>query len=279
MKRPSAARVALAASALASWLFTVPKIGGVGALPHPVGLARLLPLEAFAQPAGLALIACVQASLAVAFALRWREDLAAAGLWAVVGLSATMEMSVRDIFMPHLETMLAGGLLSAWIAGRLSARRMGLDARAGDAWAHDMVVGTFGAMMTLAAMSKLAASGLAWTDGPTHCAIVYEHALLGPPGPLTAFRAWLSHHPALCASGATGILFAELFGFCLMWPQARRAYAWVTVGVFVALAGALAIFEVSWAVLALALAYSTLGDPAPRQGSSGDDGRGESAAA
>jgi hypothetical protein len=255
--------VALAASALASWLFTVPKLGGVGALPHPVGLARVLPLDALAHPAGLGLVAAAQALLAVAFALRWREDLASVGLWAIVGLSATMEMSVRDIFMPHLETMLAGGLLSAWMVGRASARRMGLDSGASDAWAHDMVVGTFGAMMTLAATSKLAASGLAWTDGPTHCAIVYEHALLGPPGPLTAFRGWLANHPALCASGATGILGAELVGFCVVWPGARRAYAWVTVGVFVALAGALAIFEVSWAVLALALAYSTLGDPEP----------------
>ena len=172
-----------------------------------------------------------------------------------------LEMSIRQVFMPQLESMLAGGLLGTWLVARAIAKRSGLGAVEQDNIGHEAVAGTFGAMMVLAAGAKLYLPGLNWFDGAAHCAMMYEHELLSPSSVLGPIRSLLLEHVQFCAAGAVYALGVEALGVAMIWPSLRKYYAVVVVTVFVALEVLYGIFEVSWPLMACALAWSHLGEP------------------
>ncbi len=234
---------------------------GADTLPHPTGLARLVPLDWWLGTPGWTAATVVYLAALGAFQLRLREDLAGWLLLAMVGMCVSIEMSVRQIFMPQLESMLAGGLLAGWLVARAIGRRRGLDGPELDDVAHEAVAGVFGSMLVLAALSKLWWSGTAWFDGATHCVTIYEHDLLTPRARWSPLRQWVATQPSICALGAVLSVGVELGGVAMIWPALRKGYALAVVWLFVSLSLFYGIEEVSWATLACALAWSHLGDP------------------
>jgi hypothetical protein len=261
MRRPSAARIFLCLGFFQTWVINAQMTAGLSELPHAAGLGRIVPLDWMLTTPGWLLFSAFYLGSMVAFAARWREDQAG---WLLMGLTAIevgVEMSVRRIFMPHLEAMLSGGLLLSWLLARAWGRRRALEGEALDALGHEVVAGTFGAMMTLAACSKLWLSGLLWLDGPTHCATVYEHELLNPGSPWSPIRRVMVSWSWLCALGAGGALVIELAGVAMIWPELRKVYAVAVVWLFLSLSVFYGIEELSWVTMACALAWSRLGEP------------------
>ena len=258
MTRPSVARVLLSISLLLSYVITSVMVLPWPSLPRPWGLARWVPLEGLLHPVAWGALGVVYAACIIAFLARWREDAVGWAALALLGVLVTFEMSVRQIFMPQVESMLAGGLLSAWLVGRAVWRAEAPHER--DRRAHEAVLGVFGAMLTLAAVSKLWLSGLAWFDGGAHCAVIFEHNLAAG-GPMASLRGAVSQSFTLCSMGAAYTMVVELAGVLFVVPQARRPLAWAVVVLFFFLAFFQAIWEVNWALMALALTYSALGEP------------------
>ena len=261
MNRPSIARLFLVVNLSLVWLITGFMTSGMTSLNHRAGLARLLPLEYVLSTPVWFLCSTVYIAALGGFLVRNREDLCGWVLMFMMAIFVGLEMSIRQVFMPQLESMLAGGLLGAWLVARGIAKRSGLSAMEQDNMGHEAVAGTFGAMMVLAAGSKLHLSGLDWFDGSAHCAMMYEHELLAPSPFLGPLRSLLLEHVQFCALGAVYALGVEALGVAMIWPSLRKFYAVTVVTVFVALEVLYGIFEVSWPLMACALAWSHLGSP------------------
>lgn len=266
MTRPTIARIVLCVGLTLCFQITGLMTQPWSELPHPWGLARLVDLSFLLQPAAWSGLGVLYFAALAAFLLRIREDLAGWAVFAVLAVLVTLEMSTRDIFMPNLESMLGGDMLLAWLVGRAVAERRGLTGAEQDAYAHEVVAGVFGALLTIAAGSKLAAAGLDWVAGTRHCSVMYEHGMLRG-GALGAARLAIAEQYWLCSIGAVYVLVVEGVGFAMIWPALRRTYATLLAFVFLFLAAFLAIFEVSWPMMGFALAWSsfgghTLADPA-----------------
>lgn len=257
-RRPTFARLVLAVSLTMAVMMTGRMVNPYATLPHPTGLAAILPLDALTQGPGWVALLGVHVAAAVAFLLRWREAVAGAVLLACLAVEVSLELSVRQIFMPHLETMLASDVLLAWLIGLGVGRLRGLEGAARDRFAHEVTAGVFGALLTISALSKLRLSGLGWVDGPTHCAVIYEHALMAS-GPLATFRFAVADTYALCSAGAVYALLTELLGVLFVLPALRKPHALAVVLLFAFLAVFQGIWEVSWALMAVGLAFSQLG--------------------
>jgi uncharacterized membrane protein len=178
----------------------------------------------------------------------------------MLAIQVGLEMSVRRIFMPHLEAMLSGGLLASWLLTRAWAARQGHAEEVQDHLGHEVAAGTFGAMMMLAAGSKLYLSGMEWFNGAAHCATMFEHELLNPGLPGLGMRRAMMTQLWMCSLGAFFAFGVEAMGFVMVWPRWRKAYAISVVLLFLSLAMFYGIMEISWPLMACAFAWSHLGE-------------------
>lgn len=259
MKRPSIARVWLSISLLLCWVSTLIMTFGMSSLNHRAGLARVLPLEWLLSTPVWTLYSAIYLLCLGAFLFRFREERAGWLLMGGMAVNVGLEMSLEKVLMPQLEVMLAGGLLGSWLIARLWAARTGLDEHQKNELGHEAMVGTFAAMLVLAAASKLHLSGISWLNGATHCAVMFEHDLLSPSVVWSPIRQMLSHELWACSLGAGGALGIELLGVLMLWPAMRKWYAMAVVALFGSLIIMYGIFELSWPAMACALAWSSMG--------------------
>jgi len=263
MSRPSAARMLLTFSACYSWVITSSWVFAWDeVVPGGGWLTQLLTYAI--HPAFWLPCTVVMFTAAWAFLKRRREHLAAGTMLALLALTVQVEEHTMGEAMPQVEAMLSGGLLATWLFTRMWAVRRDQSPAEADATAHNAVCGVFGAMLSLAAASKAAAGADGWIDGGTQCAIIYEQAELTSQRFITSFRLWLARQYTLCSLGALYVLVVEAAGVLFAWPGARKVYSWTVLGVFGSLSLITVISEPTWGLMALALAYSTLGNPKPK---------------
>jgi len=248
-------------SVLLVWAITTTMASGATALPHAVGLARIVPLDWWLHPVGWGIATALYGVAWLAFLFRVREDTAGWVLFGMMGLCVTIEMSVRHIFMPQLESMAAGAVMSAWLVGRLYGRWRGRPEAELDHLGNEAAAGVLGAALFLAAASKIWASGGAWVGGAIHCVTIYEHDLLSPGSIWSPLRQVVVTQPWICSAGAVGVLVVEFGAVAMFFPKLRKVFAVTVVWLFVSLHVFYGIEELSWTALTVGLAWSHLGRP------------------
>ncbi len=260
LKRTSAARVVLVLCLLFGWVASGTLWSGED-ITRDRGLATLVPLHALSDPVAWQALTVLLLIALLGFALRLHEDLAGWVALAVMGLGSTMEMSVRDVFMPGLAQMLAVNVLAGWLLGRLIGRDQSASER--DHQAHELVCGFVGAILLLTAISKLWGTGLAWFDGRALSLVIYERSFESA-GVLSSLRQTVAHHPMWVAFGATTTWLVEAAGIVFIWPGARKAYALALIPIFGGFAVLMGMVHPTWVALPMALAWSELGTPVQR---------------
>ena len=200
--------------------------------------------------------------LASALALALGRARAAAELVLLGSLhiAAVLEASVRGTAMSSVEPLLVGLVLAARVVGRAVARARKEDQ---DWLAHELSCGAVAAAFFMAAMAKLVTSGVGWISPSSQTLLVYEHR----ESALAVLAPWLLAHPAMVGLGAAGTLMVELSSPAFVVARLRRTWAACACLVFVGLALALGIVELTWMVLPLSLALSPpnhRGSPAER---------------
>jgi hypothetical protein len=261
--RPTAARAVLVASCLygfvaSSWLW-----GGRGEVRQGYEVATLdvgsaLDLASLTAPIPRLGMACVLVAGLAGFLFRRRELASGAFAFAVLTVSAVLELTVRGVRIPGLELLLPGNLLAAWLVGLAVARWRG--APDPDDEAHEVVCGVLGATLVLAAGCKLWYGGLDWVGGRPLALIVYERSFGAAPG-IADVRLAFAERPWLGALGASFTLVTEAAGGLFVVPRLRRTVAALLVPLFVGLFVLMGILHLVWVALPLALAWSHLGVP------------------
>jgi hypothetical protein len=226
------------------------------AVPKAIDMPELLHHAEGSAALGLGLALAL-----VALALRWcwREDDRAG--WAVVALFAVAWLIERASAEGH-QGVRHGSLLpvSALIATLATPRLTGGRSAA---LAQEAAWGAVAAVYTLAGLSKVLGSGLAWFS-PTNLGLLILERAADAPEPLMGLRLAVAGSPALCVVLATGALLAELGGVALLWPRARPFLALALVFTHVGIAALMGYVYASWAIVLIALTWGRLArDPTP----------------
>ena len=164
--------------------------------------------------------------------------------------AAVLEASGRGTAMSTVEVLLIGQVLAARVVARAIALRGGGDA---DALARELACGAVAAAFFVAAIAKLAATGLSWVSPASQTLLVYERQA-SVLAPVAALRSWLVEHPLVVGAGATFSLAVELSGPAFIVPRLRLAWAIAALSMFASVAIALGVVQITWAALPLALA-------------------------
>ncbi len=240
-------------------------------LDAPVTSPRLW--AAWADPALLTRAPATYAQLAVVVAscvalvsgrARVRAELA---LLVSLHLTAVLEMSVRGTPMSSVAPLLIGLVLASRLAARAIAARAGSAVDA-EVLGHEIACGAVGAAFFIAAIAKLETSGLAWCSPASQTLLVYERRESTIPL-VGALREWLVAHPSIVGASAGASLLVESCGFAMLVPRLRIAWSSSALAMFVGLAIALGIVELTWMVLPSALALlapkAPAGEPSSRR--------------
>ena len=197
----------------------------------------------------------------VALALRWcwRDD-ARAG-WAVVALFGVAWLIERVSAEGHQGVRHGSLLPVSALIGTLAAPR--LTQRPSAALSQEAAWGAVAAVYTLAGLSKVLGSGLAWFS-PSNLGLLILERAADAPAPLMDLRLAAAGSPTLCVALATGALVAELGGALLLWPKARPFVALALIFTHVGIAVLMGYVYASWALVLIALTWGRLGqDPSP----------------
>ncbi len=189
----------------------------------------------------------------VAFVLgRW-ERLTGAWIFVWLGGMGLLEMGVRTDSMPPLVNLMGANLVLAWLIGSNVPASREVQERRG----QDLMCGVFGAMLTLAGISKLRHAGWNWFDGNVHALFIWERAqpLVAPPFMLE-LRMWLAQHPFWAGIGATYAVLVECLGGLFVVERFRKPFAIAVMLMFFSMNLSLGLGEQGWVAVPLALAWS-----------------------
>ena len=251
-------RLVMGAGLLMCWSAGQAWRTGMSSLHTEIGLARFLPVDWLLTVPGWVLFSLVYGVAAIGFLFRVREAESGWTLMFCMAGLVSLEMSLRSSSMPHLHVVLFGVLLGTWLMAGAWAKARGFGSRQRQELVHEAMAGAFGAMLMLAAGSKLHQSGLDWFDGGAHCAVMFEHALLAPDNVFTPVREASAKLPMVCSLGAVSAVGIEALGILMIWPSLRKLYAVLVVGLFGSLVLLYGMFEIGWPVIACALAWSRM---------------------
>lgn len=238
--------------ALALALEAVPK-----ALDMPAQLRHAEGSAALGLAVGLVLLAAVARWC-------WRDDERAG--WAVVGIFGLCWLIERASAEGH-QGVRHGSLLpvSALIALLVAPRVTGSRAAP---LAQEAAWGAVAAVYTLAGLSKVLGSGLAWFS-PTNLGLLILERAAEAPAPIMDLRLAVAGQPGLCVTLAAGALVAELGGVLLLWPRARPLVALALILTHLGIAALMGYVYATWALALVALTWGRVAfDPTP-EGSPG----------
>ncbi len=234
-------------------------------LPYARGLATLLPLAWWSSEAGQTVAAAAMVCLLGLFVAGRRAPLAGWGFFVIVLVLHAVVRSVHPDETDRTQgAQMPCATLVAWLVGSALAPRLG---REPDELGGTLACGVVGAGYTMAALSKLLASGLGWVDGPTLALMIYERGT-GAGEPFETLRHAIGTSPRLCAIGMAGALAMEASGWLFVFRTARRPYAMAAFSFHLTSGLLLGYPHFDWAFTTLAWAWAAGGSRARPRGPS-----------
>lgn len=229
-------------------------LGRIEAISHPTGLAYYLDLSFLLHPAiALGLAAAVTLLLLIGLGHRWPFGY----LLALLGLHLLYVSRFSLGKTPHGTHLLGLTLLSLALSALLF-RTPFYYHRAALGFTYFFV----GLSYTLAALSKLVATGPAWVDG-THLTLwILEKGIdvtartgVWEPG---ALQQWLLAHPSLSTYLLAGALLFELLAFMVWWRPFHLPILLGLIGMHIGIYAAMhiAFYVAVLELLLLALPWS-----------------------
>lgn len=225
-------RAGLALVAVVALLTAAREVYGLhpNALSHPQAPSLLCALAGSAAGVGaVTLVALVALALFVR-----RPAQLAAGVVALVAIGLLVETISAISRGPKREFFSLGAALFGWLAGLAYARALRPEAARSDddeALAEAGAVAAFAATYVNAAMSKLLASGLAWSDSVTLRGIILSHHRIGDASLAGMYAQLVTTHPGVSQALSLATLVIELGAFVyLLGPRARLAWGLLLLG-------------------------------------------------
>ena len=246
-------RLILAVALLGAAGAPVSRTQALDVLPHPSGLAAIVPLAWLSTPpAQIAAVAAVVLMLALFVRGRAMQLSGLAVFVIVLALNSVARSMTPGDEAGSQGSQVPCTTLAAWIVGSAIAPRLGRDR---DELGTSLACGIVAAGYTMAAISKLLARGVDWVDGPTLALMIYERAPSSIE-PLASLRRAVSGTPWLCSGGMGAVLLLEASGALFLFRRARRAYAACIVAFHVSSGLLLGYPHVEWALMTVAWAWA-----------------------
>ena len=235
------ARGAIGLSLLASWVEPVAAVYRHG-VPYPRGLVAWLGTWS-ATPIPLLAASAVYLLGVVLLLGNHRPRVGALLAFLMLAWASHLQRCGWEIGGITHGKLMGAGVLAAWVIG---GRQRG--------WEYGAAV--IAACYTSAALSKLAAHGLAWGDGGSLALLIAERGMM-VGAPLAEIREAASGRPWLCATLGRGALVIEAAGLAFLMPRWRLGYAAAVAAMHLGIGLLMGYWYLEWVALVGGIAVLT----------------------
>jgi hypothetical protein len=244
----------LAAGLLLAWC-GIGNLQRVKGIPYPHGLSAWVNLVPLTEPVGLLVLSLLFVSAVVAFVLRWRPELAALLMGALLALFGHIQIAqwTGDIGANRAIILPGAGVL-AYGLGRLWALPRDEDDAIAEGIGIDAACGIAAATYLLSGFSKVFTSGLGWASGSNLAMHISVHGHAGLAA-LRPYRLAMADHLWVCALFGIGTLIIECGFVFFVFPRFRKSLAIAAACMHIGIGLVIALHHYDWLFLCVGLGF------------------------